>query len=371
MYQHRPQRLRDRRVRGAHRPASSAVRRTTTSRSSPTSRCTRRTSRRRPRASDRRKFRTGARAAHAELRPGRREPLARASCATSRSSAREETHAINVLYRKRIRSLQAVDRGVARLVHTLRVTKQLDNTYIVFASDNGFHLGQHRMPAGKQTPYETDIHVPLIVRGPGVRAGAHVDAARGQHRPRADVRGDGRRARAVVHRRSIAAPAAARRPARRTGARRTCVEHRIESGMTQPARAMPGRTVRRSNRPTPTRPGPTAGPATGRSATPCCSTGAPRSPTTTASAPVATSYVQYANGERELYDLRHDPDEIAQPRRHPPGARAPRSAHRIAQLRRCGGRGCRRAEDRPVPVTPATTWMSRCRSRAATMRSLR
>ena len=37
---------------------------------------------------------------------------------------------------------------------TLRATKQLDNTYIVFASDNGFHLGQHRMPAGKQTAYE-------------------------------------------------------------------------------------------------------------------------------------------------------------------------------------------------------------------------
>ena len=52
-------------------------------------------------------------------------------------------------------------------MHTLRATKQLDNTYIVFASDNGFHLGQHRMPAGKQTPYETDIHVPLLVRGPG------------------------------------------------------------------------------------------------------------------------------------------------------------------------------------------------------------
>src|SRR6185312_15848449 len=66
------------------------------------------------------------------------------------------------------------DRGVATLVHTLQTTHQLANTYIVFASDNGFHLGQHRMPAGKQTPYETDVHVPLVVRGPGVRAGAHV-----------------------------------------------------------------------------------------------------------------------------------------------------------------------------------------------------
>ena len=124
-----------------------------------------------------------------------------------------ESHAINVVYRKRIRSLQALDRGVARLVHTLRATKQLANTYIVFASDNGFHLGQHRMPAGKQTPYETDIHVPLLVRGPGRARRRARHAARRQHRSRPDVRGDGRGALALVHRRSVTAPPAARQPA--------------------------------------------------------------------------------------------------------------------------------------------------------------
>jgi len=72
-------------------------------------------------------------------------------------------------------TLQAVDRGVARLVDTLQSSKQLDNTYIIFTSDNGFHLGQHRLPFGKQTPYETDIHVPLVVRGPGVPANRTVD----------------------------------------------------------------------------------------------------------------------------------------------------------------------------------------------------
>src|SRR5205823_10039579 len=91
----------------------------------------------------------------------------------------QETAAIDDLYRKRIRSLQAVDRGVARLVRTLRTTGQLDNTYIVFTSDNGFHLGQHRMPAGKQTAYEEDIHVPLIVRGPGIPAGSTDSAITG------------------------------------------------------------------------------------------------------------------------------------------------------------------------------------------------
>ena len=88
--------------------------------------------------------------------------------------SRGERAAIDDLYRLRIRSLQAVDRGVARLVHTLRSSGQLDNTYIVFTSDNGFHLGQHRLPAGKQTAYDTDIHVPLLIRGPGITAGTHV-----------------------------------------------------------------------------------------------------------------------------------------------------------------------------------------------------
>ena len=78
------------------------------------------------------------------------------------------------LARKRAQSLQAVDRDVAGLIEHLQQIGELDNTYIVFTSDNGFHLGQHRMKAGKQTAYETDVHLPLLVRGPNVAAGTHV-----------------------------------------------------------------------------------------------------------------------------------------------------------------------------------------------------
>ena len=41
----------------------------------------------------------------------------------------------------------------------------------MFSSDNGFHLGQHRLARGKQTAFDTDIRVPLIVAGPGVPHG--------------------------------------------------------------------------------------------------------------------------------------------------------------------------------------------------------
>lgn len=75
------------------------------------------------------------------------------------------------LYRKRLQSLQAVDEMIAGFIETLQALGQLENTYIFFTSDNGFHMGEHRLNSGKQTAYEEDIRVSLIVRGPGVPAG--------------------------------------------------------------------------------------------------------------------------------------------------------------------------------------------------------
>jgi len=88
----------------------------------------------------------------------------------------EEMGILDYQYRRRLQSLQAVNDMVLGVVRTLKNMGQLDNTYIVFTSDNGFHLGQHRLKAGKYTPYEEDIHVPLLIRGPGVPAGATTDA---------------------------------------------------------------------------------------------------------------------------------------------------------------------------------------------------
>jgi N-acetylglucosamine-6-sulfatase len=72
------------------------------------------------------------------------------------------------LHRKRLQSMLAVDDMIGDLIKALRKGSKLENTYIVFTSDNGFHLGQHRLGAGKWTAYEEDIRVPLVVRGPGV-----------------------------------------------------------------------------------------------------------------------------------------------------------------------------------------------------------
>jgi N-acetylglucosamine-6-sulfatase len=75
---------------------------------------------------------------------------------------------IDERYRKRLRSMQAVDEMVAGLIDVLQSTGTLSNTYFIFTSDNGYHMGQHRFPPGKYTNYEEDLRVPFIVRGPGV-----------------------------------------------------------------------------------------------------------------------------------------------------------------------------------------------------------
>lgn len=78
-------------------------------------------------------------------------------------------------YRLRIRSLQAVDELVEGLVERLeKYPDILANTYIIYTSDNGYHIGQHRLPPGKTCAIEEDINVPFVIRGPGVAAGADV-----------------------------------------------------------------------------------------------------------------------------------------------------------------------------------------------------
>lgn len=60
---------------------------------------------------------------------------------------------------------------VEQLVEKLDEKGLLDNTYIIYTTDNGYHISQHRLAPGKECPYETDIHIPLVIRGPGVPAG--------------------------------------------------------------------------------------------------------------------------------------------------------------------------------------------------------
>ena len=71
-------------------------------------------------------------------------------------------------YRARQESLLAVDEAVTDIVSALRETGELDNTYLMLTSDNGFMQGEHRVPTGKMLPYDPSTQVPLLLRGPGL-----------------------------------------------------------------------------------------------------------------------------------------------------------------------------------------------------------
>lgn len=77
-------------------------------------------------------------------------------------------------YRNQLRTLQGVDEMIGALIDTLDANGQLDNTYIVFTTDNGVHFGTHRLITKKGTAYTEDVRIPLIVRGPGVPAGGSI-----------------------------------------------------------------------------------------------------------------------------------------------------------------------------------------------------
>ncbi|TSK13215.1 N-acetylglucosamine-6-sulfatase [Bagarius yarrelli] len=72
-------------------------------------------------------------------------------------------------YKNRWRTLLSVDDLVEKVVKKLEARGELENTYIFFTSDNGYHTGQFSLPMDKRQLYEFDIRVPLLVRGPNIK----------------------------------------------------------------------------------------------------------------------------------------------------------------------------------------------------------
>jgi N-acetylglucosamine-6-sulfatase len=209
----------------------------------------------------------------------------------------ERTAAITEMYRQELESLLAVDEGVVRVVDALRSAGELDNTLILFTSDNGFFHGEHRVPYGKVMVYEPSIRVPLILRGPGVPAGER----RRQLVTNADL-----------------APTI------------------LEAAGAVPAGRVPdGRSLFPLMR--------DRGLAWGRE---LLVEGAPgfQAVAYAALRNDRFVYAEHDNGERELYDLRRDPDQLENAiglRRY--AAIEARLAERLAALSACAGPSCRRA----------------------------
>jgi arylsulfatase A-like enzyme len=216
---------------------------------------------------------------------------------------------IDGLFRRRVRSVQAVDRALGAIRRALRRLGVERNTYVVFSSDNGFHMGQHRLTPGKLTAYDSDIRVPLVVAGPGVPAGTEVDAIAENVDlcPTFSELG-GAPVPANVDGRSLV-PFLRGQPAPVDWRKAALVEHR--GAVTSPAD--PDFPLQGSGNP----------------------------PTYEALRTRDLLYVEYADGERELYDRRVDPDELDNLADAQPPERLERLSAQLAALRGCSGVGCR------------------------------
>lgn len=85
--------------------------------------------------------------------------------------------AITEARRQRAESLGSVDNAIARVMRSLRKSGELDNTYVIFTSDNGYFLGEFRQRIGKKLQYEPALRTPTIMRGPGIDKGIKRDPA--------------------------------------------------------------------------------------------------------------------------------------------------------------------------------------------------
>jgi N-acetylglucosamine-6-sulfatase len=215
------------------------------------------------------------------------------------------------LYRKRLRSLQSVDDLVDSIVTALRSTGQLENSYVVYASDNGFHMGEHRLAQGKNTAYETDIRVPLVVRGPGVPAG--------RHEPGMVLNNDLAQ--------TFAAIGGAKVP--------DFVDGRSFLPLLGKARSSWSRTAFMVER----RGGRDAQAELGDS------DDLRNANSFNAIRTQHYTYVEYGNGDRELYDLRTDPDQLLNIASRADPDLVGRLSAGLAKLTKCAGSACRTAED--------------------------
>jgi len=87
----------------------------------------------------------------------------------------QERVAVRDVTRQRAEALYVLDKQVGGLVHTLKATGEYKNTVIMFTSDNGYFLGEHRVRQGKIKAHEPSLRVPLVICGPGIPHGQRFD----------------------------------------------------------------------------------------------------------------------------------------------------------------------------------------------------
>lgn len=280
----------------------------------------------------------------------------------------KEQAAIDADYRRRIQTMQSVDDLIENVVNTLQATGRLANTYIVFSSDNGFMLGEHRDPSGKQVPYEESFRLPLIVRGPGIAAGGTMDQLVGNvdFAP-TFAEWAGASVPDFVDGRSFAPLLAGKTPdawrqafliehfqtnGQANGGKKGKKGKKAAQEMTAELFAAPATPGATSSATAGKGKGAKATSAAGATATPGTKAGnAGRNlPEFHGMRTKEYVYIEYATNERELYDLTKDGYEVQNIAGSADPALLSQLSARLADVRKGAGAAMRAAEQQPVPV---------------------
>lgn len=83
-----------------------------------------------------------------------------------------ERSALLKVARQRAEAIYVMDQQIGKLIATLKATGQWESTVLMFTSDNGYLMGEHRIPYGKVKVHEPSLRVPFLVTGPGLRSGS-------------------------------------------------------------------------------------------------------------------------------------------------------------------------------------------------------
>ena len=210
----------------------------------------------------------------------------------------EEASNIDDYYRQRLESMLAVDEMVGAVIEELEAAGELENTYIFFTSDNGWFGGEHRMAEGKDRAYEESARVPLFVRGPGIAPGTEAEEL-----------------------------------ALNTDFAPTFAELAGLKGFKADGRSL--LPLMRGEEP----------PLGWRSAVLLEGFVGKGDRVYEAVRTERYKYVEYGNGEEELYDLQNDPYELENAYEKVDPALVEDLKGRLETLKECAGDGCREAED--------------------------
>jgi N-acetylglucosamine-6-sulfatase len=209
------------------------------------------------------------------------------------------------LYRDRLRVMEGVDEMLKAVLLELQSEGELDNTYVFFTSDNGFHFGEHRFHQGKQTSYQEDIAVPMIVRGPGVTAGvARQQIVLNQDLAPTFAQIAGASTPSFVDGRSFL-PVLGDNPPSDSQWRSAFLVNSPHTDVTGWMKQMPNNLAVRTQR---------------------------------------YEYIDYARGKSELYAMLRDPYQTHSIISNPPDGMLTQLRARLGQLRDCRAAGCKKAE---------------------------